>query len=70
MERVANKARSFREADEWEIQQHLSMTPQERMRAAKLLKERMFPGKNPDIREWHRSQKRPDLKSSIWYLDF
>jgi len=46
MERVANKARSFREADEWEIQQHLSMTPQERMRAAKLLKERMFPGKS------------------------
>lgn len=64
MERVANKARSFREADEWEIQQHLSMTPQERMRAAKLLKERMFPGKNPDIREWHRSQKRPGLKST------
>jgi hypothetical protein len=57
IERIANKARSFTEADEWEIQQHLSMTPQERMRAAKLLKERMFPGKNPDVREWHRSQK-------------
>ena len=57
MERVANKARSFREADEQEIQQHLSMTPQERMRAAKLLKERMFPGKNPDVREWHRTRK-------------
>jgi hypothetical protein len=56
-ERIANKARSFTEADEWEIQQHLSMTPQERMRAAKLLKERMFPGKNPDVREWHRTRK-------------
>ena len=57
MERVANKARSFAEADEWEIHQHLSMTPQERMRAAKLIKERLFPGKNPDIREWHRARK-------------
>jgi hypothetical protein len=57
VERVVNKAANFAEADEWEIRQHLAMTPQERMRAAKALKERMFPGKNPDVREWHRSQK-------------
>ena len=57
MERVVNKARTFAEADEWEIQQHLSMTPRERMRAAKLLKERIFPDYNPDIREWHLARK-------------
>lgn len=55
MERVAHKARGFKEADEWEIRQHLAMTPRERMRAARVLKERMFPGKNPDVREWHRA---------------
>jgi hypothetical protein len=57
MERIVHKARNFAEAGEWEIRQHLEMTPQERMRAAKLLKERLFPGKNPDVREWHRTRK-------------
>jgi hypothetical protein len=57
VERIVHKAANFKEADEWEIQQHLAMTPQERMRVAKAIKERMFPGKNPDVREWHRSQK-------------
>jgi hypothetical protein len=58
VERVVNKSKSFAEAQEWDIRQHLEMTPDERMRAAKILKDRMFPGKNPDIREWHRSQKK------------
>jgi hypothetical protein len=58
MERVVHKAKSFAEADEWEIRQHLAMTPRERMRAARIIKDRLFPGKNPDVREWHRSQKK------------
>jgi hypothetical protein len=57
MERIVHIARSFAEADKWDIRQQMAMTPQERMRVAKAIKERMFPGKNPDIREWHRTQK-------------
>jgi hypothetical protein len=58
VERIVHKAASFAEANEWEIRQHLELTPQQRMRAAKAIKERMFPGRNVDIREWHRSQKK------------
>ena len=57
MERIGVKARSFKEAAEADIRQHLAMTPTERMRAARELKDRMYPGNNPDIREWHRQQK-------------
>lgn len=57
MERIVHKARNFEEAEKWDIQQHISMTPQERMRAAREIRDRMFPGKQPDVREWHRSQK-------------
>ena len=49
--RVVNVANSFQEAREWEIQQELAMTPAQRQRAAKELKDRFY-GKNaPDVRQ-------------------
>jgi hypothetical protein len=57
VERIVHKARSFREADAWDISQHRAMTPNERMRAAREIRERVFPGPNPDIREWHRRKR-------------
>ena len=50
MERIVNVATSFAEADEWDIQQCLAMTPAERQRAAKMLKLRLFPQAS-DVRD-------------------
>jgi hypothetical protein len=57
MERVVNKSRTFEEAEAWERRQYREMTPVERMRAAREIKNRLFPGKQPDVRECHTSQK-------------
>ena len=37
MERIVHKAKSFKEADEWDRRQQLSMTPQERIRVVRVL---------------------------------
>ena len=57
MERIAKRSRTFAEAEAWDRQQYRSMTATERMRAARLIKNRVFPGKQPDVRECHTSQK-------------
>jgi hypothetical protein len=57
MERMVKKSRGFLEAEAWDKQQYRSMSPVERMRAARALKNRLFPGKNPDVRECQTSQK-------------
>ena len=56
MERVVNKADSFEQADEWDIRQQVEMTPAERMRIARALKKRAYPGPVKDIRECHRER--------------
>ena len=56
MKWVVHKAKGFKEAEEWDIQQQVSMTPQERARVAQVLRERAYPGKNKDVREWHRTR--------------
>lgn len=57
MERLVNKAKSFREAEAWEREQYQSMTPVERMRAAQQIKNRLFPGKQMDVRECRKVKK-------------
>ena len=54
MERVVNKARSFEEAAEQDVLQQVKMTPRQRMRIARILKERAYPGKTKDVRACHR----------------
>jgi len=56
MEAVVHKAKSFAQAETWDIQQQLTMSPAERMQVAKTLKARAFPAPNKDVREWHRDQ--------------
>lgn len=51
---VGHKSFSHAEAAEWDIEQHVSMTPEERQRAARTLKERAYPGVRKDVRECHR----------------
>jgi len=53
---VIHVAHGFDQAREWEILQEITMTPAQRQRAAKALKERFY-GKNmPDVREAQRSR--------------
>ena len=55
MERIVNKAKNFREAEDWDIQQNIRMSPEERQSIAKKLKERVY-GKNvPDVREYYKN---------------
>ena len=55
MERVVNKASSHDEAHAWDVQQQVSMTPEERLRAARMLKDRAYPHDSKDVRECHLS---------------
>ena len=57
MKRVLHIARNHKEAEEWDIEQQLSMTPMERMKAARFLKIRVYGRNNPDVREWHRKKE-------------
>ena len=56
MDRTVNKAKSHAEADRWDVEQQMAMTPKERLRAARELKRRVFPADAKDVRAWHRSE--------------
>jgi hypothetical protein len=51
MKRIVHKAKSHREAHEWDIAQQIRMSPEERQRIASELKRRFYGSKNPDVRE-------------------
>lgn len=51
MERIANVARGFAEAERWERQQDHAMTPDERRRVAKALRDRVYGTHCPDVRD-------------------
>jgi hypothetical protein len=51
MKRICNKAKNFKEAEEWDIEQQLRMTPEERQDAAKDLRERVYGRKAMDVKE-------------------
>jgi len=54
MDRIVNKATSHRDAADWDVKQQIHMTFEERMRAAKELRDRFYPADSKDVREWHR----------------
>lgn len=56
MKRVVNKSSSHEEARLWDIEQNVSMSPEERLRAARELKDRAFPPGARDVRACHRSE--------------
>jgi len=53
MERIVHKSTSFEEAQEWDIQQALEMSPEERLAAAKVLRDRFYSTDSPDVRACH-----------------
>ena len=53
MERVVHKSNSHARAAEWDIEQQVAMSPAERQRGARELKERAFGSDTKDVRECH-----------------
>jgi hypothetical protein len=58
MQRVAHKSRGFIEADEWDIRQQRAMTPMERMRAGRELKNRLHSKETSDVRLCRQATKK------------
>ena len=56
MKRVVNIANGFEEAEERDIKQQISMTPDERFAVAKKIREMFYGLNSPDVREWHRKK--------------
>ena len=56
MDRVANKAHSFADAERWDLEQMWAMTPEERLEAARILRERAYGPDAPDVREAERAK--------------
>lgn len=54
MERIIHKSKSFREAEAWDILQHIRMTPEQRQEAAAELRKRVYGAECQDVREAHR----------------
>ena len=55
VERIVHKSYDFKSAAEWDIEQHVRMSPQERMRAARALKDRVYPPDAEDVRACHKT---------------
>lgn len=51
IKRVFHKAKNKKDAEEWDILQQISMTPDQRLSAAQELKKRVFGRKRPDVKE-------------------
>ncbi len=51
MERVVNKAKSFKEAEEWDIIQQISLTPEESQKIACELKIKAYGTNTKDLRK-------------------
>jgi len=58
MKRILNISKNARQAAEWDIQQHISMTPEERQEAARILKERVYGKDCPDVREAEKMKRK------------
>jgi hypothetical protein len=56
MERVLQKSRSFKQAEKWDIFQHISMTPEQRQEAAAQIRERIYGKSVLDVREAHKKR--------------
>ena len=54
MKRVFHKAKNKKEAEEWDILQQISMTPDERLFVADKLKKRVYGERVPDVKEAHK----------------
>jgi hypothetical protein len=56
IEPTVRKAHSWEDAAAWDVEQHVSLTPEERLRIARTIKDRVYPRDAKDVRAWHRSE--------------
>ena len=54
MKRIVKKSNNFKDAEEWDILQHIRMTPDKRQEVAAELRKRVYGKESPDVREAHR----------------
>lgn len=55
MERIAHKFKNFQEAEAWDIEYYVNLSPDERIQIARELQRRFY-GSNPiDVRAYHRN---------------
>ncbi len=57
MKRVIKISKSFKEAEEWDIEQAMSMTPEERLDIVQYLRERYYKMRNEDRKGLQRVYK-------------
>jgi hypothetical protein len=50
------KTYSWEAAATWDVEQHVTLTPEERLRIARTIKDRVYPRDAKDVRAWHRSE--------------
>jgi hypothetical protein len=58
MKRIVNKSKDFKDAENYDILQHISMTPEERQKIAWKLKVRVYGKKCLDVRESRKFAKK------------
>jgi len=51
MEAIVHKAKIFHEAEAWDIEQQIKMTPEKRQKISKQLREKYYGENTPDVRE-------------------
>jgi hypothetical protein len=56
MERVFNKSKDFKEAEEWDIMQNVRLTPEDRQKAAAELRQRVFGKTMPAMRRLRKKK--------------
>lgn len=62
VERIAHIAHGFAEAQQWDSDLYRSLTPEERQRIAKILRERYYGKRRPDVRDRVAGLRRPGGK--------
>jgi hypothetical protein len=58
MDRIGKKSHGFAEAEAWDIQQCIEMTPEERQEVARLLRLQAHGENPPDVRQSERERPR------------
>lgn len=56
MKRIVHKAKTFEEAEKWDILQQVRMTVKERQAAASALRKRVYGTEAPDVREVYKKR--------------
>jgi len=56
IERIVHISHSHREAHEWDVEQQIRMTPEQRQNIASELRRRVYGLNPPDVREAHQKR--------------